>query len=175
MLKLQLYLSKCVSAGADRVCTSETVQSLFTLAAGVLASAAAGVAALLKITTLDAQSAAKRHSGNEAAAAAAAVLGANVQNAVQILQNRPRIVACHQVCAVPCRSLSPLCSEMRATLTLSIMALMQDAAAAVVLFANAREKLQAALKGCDKKVLTPVLMQQAFEVQHDVCAPERLC
>ena len=85
-----------VGAGADRLCTSDTAHLLFSLAAGVLVSAAAGMSSLLRNTTLDDRVVEMLHSENEAAAAAA-VLGANVQNAMQILQTRPRTVASHQV------------------------------------------------------------------------------
>ena len=97
------YLPAGTGPGADRLLNSEAVQSLFGLSAGVLMSAANGIASLLKTTTANDQAAGTRHSEHETAAAAA-VLGANVQNALQLLHDGPRAIASRQVCRTFCEA-----------------------------------------------------------------------
>ena len=83
-------------AGADRVCNSEAQQVLFGLAAGVLVAAATASDVLLGTMIHSDGPPEMRHSEAEAAAMAV-VLGANLQNAMQSLQQRPRAVASRQV------------------------------------------------------------------------------
>ena len=72
------------------------MQLLFALAAGVLVAAATASATLLGSTMLGDPPAAVQDSGGQAAAMAV-VLGANVLNAVQMLQDTARAVASRQV------------------------------------------------------------------------------
>ena len=45
---------------------------------------------------------------------------------------------------------------------------MQEGTAAAAVFVNARDRLQAALKGCDEEVLTHAQVQQLVEMRHEV-------
>ncbi len=84
-------------AGAERVCNSEVVRLMSSLAAGVLDRAVTASSILLLEATAPADEPAGTRQAELCAAATAVVLGANVWNAMQLLQHNMRATTVFQV------------------------------------------------------------------------------
>ena len=95
-------------AGAERICNSEVVLLLSSLAAGVLSRAVTASSMLLLEATAPADEPAGTGRAELCAAATAVVLGANVWNALQLLQHNMRASTALQVWV--CRSIGACAS-----------------------------------------------------------------
>ena len=84
-------------AGAERVCNSEIVLSLSSLAAGVLGRATRGASLLQLETSKPAEKPAGTRQEDLCRAAPDVALGANVWNAMQLLQHKTRVTTSLQV------------------------------------------------------------------------------